>query len=149
MASLSLSLFSSVHCFCFWLSPFFSFKMEKEMVTHSSVLAWRIPRTAEPGGLPSMGSHRVGHDWCDLAAAVANKFWGNFWGQKRLKMLSMRLYSWMFFHFIDRNNTFPLGGSVDFFFPSFFLIPTLNQIMEPLFQQIVGPQLGLPWWLKW
>ena len=45
--------------------------MEKEMATHSSVLAWRIPRTGEPGGLPSMGSHRVGHDWSDLTAAAA------------------------------------------------------------------------------
>ena len=36
--------------------------LEKEMATHSSVVAWRIPGTAEPGGLPSMGSHRVGHD---------------------------------------------------------------------------------------
>ena len=36
--------------------------LEKEMTTHSSVLAWRIPGTGEPGGLPSMGSHRVGHD---------------------------------------------------------------------------------------
>ena len=36
--------------------------LEKEMATHSSVLAWRIPGTAEPGGLPYMGSHRVGHD---------------------------------------------------------------------------------------
>ena len=36
--------------------------LEKEMATHSSVLAWRIPRTGEPGGLPFMGSHRVGHD---------------------------------------------------------------------------------------
>ena len=36
--------------------------LEKEMATHSSVLAWRIPRTGEPGGLPSMGSHSVGHD---------------------------------------------------------------------------------------
>ena len=36
--------------------------LEKEMATHSSVLAWRIPRTGESGGLPSMGSHRVGHD---------------------------------------------------------------------------------------
>ena len=42
--------------------------LEKEMATHSSVLAWRMPGTAEPGGLPSMGSHRVGHDWSDLAA---------------------------------------------------------------------------------
>ena len=41
------------------------------MATHSSVLAWGIPGTEEPGGLPSMGSHRVGHDWCDLAAAAA------------------------------------------------------------------------------
>ena len=39
------------------------------MATHSSVLAWRIPGTGEPGGLPSMGSHRVEHDWSDLAAA--------------------------------------------------------------------------------
>ena len=43
----------------------------KAMATHSSVLAWRIPGVAEPGGLPSMGSHRVGHDWSDLAAAAA------------------------------------------------------------------------------
>ena len=41
------------------------------MATHSSVLAWRIPGTGEPGGLPSMGSHRLGHDWSDLAAAAA------------------------------------------------------------------------------
>ena len=45
--------------------------LEKEMATHSGVLAWRIPGTGEPGGLPSMGSHRVGHDWSDLAAAAA------------------------------------------------------------------------------
>ena len=38
------------------------------MATHSSVLAWKIPGTGEPGGLPSLGSHRVGHDWSDLAA---------------------------------------------------------------------------------
>ena len=41
------------------------------MAPHSSVLAWRIPGTGEPGGLPSMGLHRVGHDWRDLAAAAA------------------------------------------------------------------------------
>ena len=41
------------------------------MALHSSTLAWRIPGTAEPGGLSSMGSHRVGHDWSDLAAAAA------------------------------------------------------------------------------
>ena len=43
--------------------------MEKEMATHSSVLAWRISGTREPGGLPSIGSHRVGHDRSDIAAA--------------------------------------------------------------------------------
>ena len=45
--------------------------LEKEMATHSSVLALRIPGTGEPGGLPSMGSYRVGHDWSNLAAAAA------------------------------------------------------------------------------
>ena len=44
--------------------------LEKEMATHSSVLAWRIPGMGEPGGLLSIGSHRVGHDWSDLAAAA-------------------------------------------------------------------------------
>ena len=43
------------------------------MATHSSVLAWRIPGTGESGGLLSMGSHRVVHDWSDLAVAVVNK----------------------------------------------------------------------------
>ena len=51
--------------------------LEKEMATHSSVLAWRIPGMGEPGGLPSMGSHGVGHDWSDLAAAVYNTREGN------------------------------------------------------------------------
>ena len=46
--------------------------LEKEMATHSSVLVWRIPGTGEPDGLPSMGSHRVRHDWSDLAAAAAS-----------------------------------------------------------------------------
>ena len=45
--------------------------LEKEMATHSSVLAWRIPGTEKPGGLPSLGSHRVGHDGNHLAAAAS------------------------------------------------------------------------------
>ena len=49
--------------------PFHFHALEKEMETHSSVLAWRIPGMGEPGGLPSMGSHRVQLDWSDLAAA--------------------------------------------------------------------------------
>ena len=50
--------------------------LEKEMATHSGVLAWRIPGTGEPGGLPSMGLHRDGHDWSNLAAAAAAQPFG-------------------------------------------------------------------------
>ena len=50
---------------------FHFYTLEKEMAAHSSVLAWRIPGMGEPDGLLSMGSHRVGHDWSDLAAAAA------------------------------------------------------------------------------
>ena len=50
-------------------STFHFHALEKEMATHSSVLAWRIPGTGEPGGLPCKGLHRVGHDRSDLAAA--------------------------------------------------------------------------------
>ena len=66
----------------------------EEMATHSSVLAWRIPGTGEPGGLPSTGSHRVGHDWSDLAAAGLRKLEVNegwllictvsFWGSENV-----------------------------------------------------------------
>ena len=52
-------------------STFHFHALEKEMATHSSVLAWRIPGMGEPDGLPSMGLHRVGHYWSDLAAAAA------------------------------------------------------------------------------
>ena len=70
-----------------WLSDFtFTFHfhaLEKEVATQSSVLAWRIPGTGEPGGLPSIGSHRVGHDWSDLAAAAA---WESFYLSSLQKM---------------------------------------------------------------
>ena len=60
-----------------WLNDFtfiFHFPaLEKEMATYSSVLAWRIPGTEEPGGLPSMGLHRVGHDWSNLAVMVCKQ----------------------------------------------------------------------------
>ena len=52
---------------------FFHFHAEKEMATHSSVLAWRIPGTGDPGGLLSMGSHRVGHEWSDAAACSCKR----------------------------------------------------------------------------
>ena len=59
------------------LSDFtFTSPLEKETATNSSILAWRIPGTEEPGGLPSMGSQRVGHGWNDLAAAAVGA-WSN------------------------------------------------------------------------
>ena len=62
------------------------------MATHSSVLAWRIPETREPGGLPSMGSHRVGHDLSDLAAAAAAAAYAS---KVMLKILQARLQQYM------------------------------------------------------
>ena len=65
--------------------PFHFHALEKEMATHSSVLAWRIPGMEEPGGLTSMWLHRVGHDWSDLAVAAAaylNKLGKNFFFQR-------------------------------------------------------------------
>ena len=59
------------------------------MATHSSVLAWRIPGTGDPGGLPSVGSHRVGHDWSDLAAAAAHP------SKVMLKILQARLQQYV------------------------------------------------------
>ena len=54
------------------------------MATHSSVLAWRIQGTGEPGGLPSMVSNRVGHDWSDLAAAAAAREVGSVFSVKKV-----------------------------------------------------------------
>ena len=58
-------------CLSDFTFTFYFHALEKKMATHSSVLAWRIPGTGEPGGLLSVGSHRVRHDWIDLAAAAA------------------------------------------------------------------------------
>ena len=60
-----ITLFNDNHC------SLLRARMEKEMATHSSILAWRIPGTGKPGGLPSMGLHRVRYDWSNLAAAAA------------------------------------------------------------------------------
>ena len=82
-----------------WLSDFtFTFHfhaLEKEMATHSSVLAWWIPGMGEPGGLPSMGLHRVGHDWGDLAAAAAvhsSRSHNTLWDYVSYKILQWTLY---------------------------------------------------------
>ena len=72
--------------------------LEKEMAMHSSVLAWRIPGMAEPGGLPSMGSHRVRHDWSDLAAAAAAAAAGNSNVQPVLKNTELGVIIYLMFH---------------------------------------------------
>ena len=64
--------------------------LEREMATHSSILAWRIPGMGEPGGLPSLGSHRLRHNWSDLAAA-----WKTVWRfLKKLGIKPMELLHW-------------------------------------------------------
>ena len=70
--------------------------LEKERATHSSVLAWRIPGTGEPGGLPSMGSHGVGHDWSDLAAAAAGPTMKSVFGQGVLQPSKVTSFSSVF-----------------------------------------------------
>ena len=67
------------------------------MATHSSVLAWRIPGTGVPGGLPSMGSHRVGHDWSDLAAAAG---WGLLKRYSYGWKVEMTSYKWTIYPFL-------------------------------------------------
>ena len=85
--------------------------LEKEMATHSSVLAWRIPGTGEPGGLPFMGLHRLGHDWSDLAAAATHQYFSQVWWK-------MPEYLFKFFFFLKElyvsidNFSKPLGGGV-------------------------------------
>ena len=78
--------------------------LEKEMATHSSVLAWRIPGTGEPGGLPSMRSHRVRHDWSDLAVAVAVTSIGQlgmFFGELSINILCLFFQlSYLTFYFV-------------------------------------------------
>ena len=75
------------------------------MATHSSVLAWRIPGTGEPGGLLSMGSHRVGHDGSDLAAAAAYIYLGapafcsSTWSLPSLNLLSSLRHVGSLFYF--------------------------------------------------
>ena len=76
-----------------------------ETATHSSVLVWRIPGMVEPGGLSSMGSHRVGHDWSDLAAAAAHST------KVMLKILQARLQQYMNRELPDVQAGFRKGGT--------------------------------------
>ena len=85
IAKLNLFLFYKVASFV----AKYSVDLEKEMATHSSILAWRMPGTEEPGGLPSMGSDRVRHYWSGLAAAAAAAFCWFFGESVCLKKISI------------------------------------------------------------
>ena len=97
-----------------WLNDFtFTFHfhaLEKEMAAYSIVLARRIPGTGEPGGLPSMGSHRVGHDWSDLAAAGAVYSFGG-WSCLQISFISrpsrFKVISWFSYHFVGQLGVSP------------------------------------------
>ena len=101
---------------------FFHFHaLEKEMATHSSVLDWRIPGTGEPGGLLSMGSHRVRHDWSDLAAVAAagqqqSPLSGTLIQQKSTTLLTqtLLLHLRLFLQELDWSSIFTIWQ--DFFF---------------------------------
>ena len=119
--------------------PFHFHALEKEMATHSSVLAWRIPGTGEPAGLPSMGSHRVGHDWGDLAAAAADQHSESdhpphlhlqqFWFKSPLN----------YFNYI--NLTILIDTHLLLTFPSFSLLPYIMffSVLEPGTLQRIRP----------
>ena len=102
-----------------WLSKFnftFHFRaLEKEMAAHSSILAWRIPGTGEPGGLLSMGSHRVGHDWSDLAAVAAAVF--------HCMCVGGCVYTHIYIH---THHIFFTHSSADGHLPCFHILATVN-----------------------
>ena len=96
------------------------------MATHSSVLAWRIPGTGDPGGLPPMGPHRVGHDWSDLAAAAAVYF--SFQLQYSLALFGSSLYIFnSLLNFSLCSSIFHLSSL------SSFITITLNSLLGRLF----------------
>ena len=107
--------------------------LEKEMETHSSVLAWRIPGMGEPGGLPSMGSHRVRHDWSDLAAAAAFAF----------KYFPFFLPSPSFSSFFPQSLFYlgfiymPLDKDISIPFPPNFLAPFIESFFSPQYFEIL------------
>ena len=114
---------------------FFHFHaLEKWQLT---VLAWRIPRTGEPGGLPSMGLHRVGHDWSDLAAAVAAAAAALF---ENPNYPHLHQHSIRSVFLMSQKSTTP-------FYNEYFVTPLLlfrNKICYYTY-----PYWGLPWWLRW
>ena len=119
------------------LSLFTFHALEKEMATHSSVLAWRIPGTGEPGGLPSLWSHKVGHDWSDLAAAAAAVYktacWStDFWHLERVSQFCALYFAFSrffcllpFFSSIElmKNSSFPFSSLTSFGVVRYISVP--------------------------
>ena len=84
------------------------------MATHSSVLAWRIPGTGNLGGLPSMGSHRVGHDWSDLVVVVVVTLDISVWfGKQIFKMSLVKFYVTKSRHWITSTKTYSISDFED------------------------------------
>ena len=109
---------------------FHFYALEKEMATHSSVLVWRIPGTEEPDGLPSMGSHKVRHDWSNLAAAVLGLLVGLFAVEAFSQMhATVRLFFFFSFLLIDQPY-WPTLASLLMFRPTVKSVPRAPFIAE-------------------
>ena len=134
----TMFMLSSLYRFCFLFAKFGLFSdlgqrwfwqylyfLERAMATHSRVLAWRIPGTVEPGGLRSMRSHRVGHNWSNLAVAAAyvSMF---LWRDEHLELL-ISLFFWysvQFSHSVVSDSLRPHDRSMPgwYYFLSFQII---------------------------
>ena len=114
--------------------------LEKEMATHSTVLAWRIPGMGEPGGLLSMELHRVGHNWSDLAAAAAafvlvQKVQGTCYGTVKIRKYVLRARY--------------MGFKVSFFHPLTVWLWTVINLSETFSMSEHGDNKSFPWVSKW
>ena len=121
------------------------------MATHSSVLAWRIPGTAEPGGLPSMGSHRVGHDWSNLAAAAARSLYKNIKSTlKCWRFATGGLVICVYITHIYNATSLPTELQLweVLYFQQMLSIYLRFHFMRAHFYGYVGPKMGLNYFLK-
>ena len=108
--------------------------LEKEMATHSSVLAWRTPGTREPGGLPFMESHRVGHDWSNLAVAVVENL------QMMLKPTKKKNQSAFYYYHARQFQTMSV---IKYSFPWVAHSHFLSHPSYPLQASVVKPKLAV------
>ena len=135
--------------------------LEKEMANHSSVLAWRIPGMGEPGGLLSMGSHRVGHDWSDLAIAIyiyifLGKYPRQVWSLKHHYMFieyeSLCSYPWLinqkhlliFFPWLTDNKISKMARR-----RSYKILCIWFLDIDPFYKEKANSLPFFPWWVKY